>query len=157
RLTEQGESRPLLDALLLKARHDLGLPVIQDGGLADLPEPARSKYEDRYVEAIRTVGRGLLEAGDIPGAWPYYRAIGEKEPVVAAIEAYAPAESDEALGQVVEVAFNQGVHAGKGWTLILDHYGACSAITAFEHLPPDSETRVPCADRLVRHLHAQLT
>jgi hypothetical protein len=109
-LTERGEFRALLDALLLQARHDLGLPLIQGGGLSDLPEPARSKYEERYVEAIRSVGRRFLDAGDIPGAWPYFRAIGEIEPVARAINDYQPADAQERLGQVVEVAFTPGAN-----------------------------------------------
>jgi hypothetical protein len=157
RLAERGEFRALLDAMLLKARHELGLPLIQVGTLTDLPEPVRSQYEERYVAAIRTVGRRLLEAGDIPAAWPYFRAIGETEPIAAALEAYRAAEADERLGQVVEVAFNQGAHPRRGFELILDYYGACSAITAFEHLPPDEATRTACAGLLVRHLHEQLT
>src|SRR4051812_41346637 len=72
-LSDRGEFRPLLDALLLKARHELGLPLIQEGNLAGLAEPLRSQYEARYVEAIRNVGTRLLEAGDIAGAWPYFR------------------------------------------------------------------------------------
>ena len=156
-LTERGDFRALLDALLLKARHDLDLPLIPLGGLGDLPEPVRSQYEERYVAALRDVGRRLLDAGEIAAAWPYFRAIGEKGPVVKAIEGYEPpAEPDERLGQVVDVAFNQGAHPARGFALILDHYGACSAITAFDHLPPDEATRVSCADRLVRHLHALL-
>src|SRR4051812_37914070 len=151
-LADGGESRALLDALLLKARHELGLPLIQVGSLADLPEPTRAQYEERYVEAIRSVGERLLASGDIPAAWPYYRAIAEPEPVARAIDAYTPSEGDERLGQVVEVAFNQGAHPRKGFELILDHYGTCSAISAFEHLPPDNATRVACADRLVRQL-----
>lgn len=156
-LAGRGEFRALLDALLLKARHELGLPLIQVGSLADLPEPMRARYEERYIEAIRSVGGRLLASGDIPAAWPYYRAIAEPEPVARAIDAYTPSEGDERLGQVVEVAFNQGAHPRKGFELILDHYGTCSAISAFEHLPPDDATRVACADRLVRQLHEHLT
>ena len=156
-LEERGEFRALLDALLLKARHELGLPLIQVGSLSELPEPARSKYEDRYVEAIRAVGNRLLSVGDIPGAWPYFRAIAEREPVAAALEEYALAEGDDQIGAIVDVAFNQGAHPRKGFELILEHYGACSAITSFDHLPPDESVRVPCAERLLRHIHEQLT
>ncbi len=156
-LADRGEFRALLDAKLLKARHDLGLPLVLAGSLADLPEPGRTRYEERYVEAIRDVGGRLLEAGEIGAAWAYFRAIAEKEPVAAAIEAYDPPENDDRIGQVVEVAFNQGVHPRKGFGLILDHYGTCSAISAFESLPPDEATRVACADRLVRRLHDDLT
>src|SRR5450759_642706 len=66
-LDDRGEFRALLDAMLLKARHELGLPLVQSGGFGEIPEDLRSKYEDRYVEAIRVVGGKLLAAGDIPG------------------------------------------------------------------------------------------
>ena len=151
------DPRALLDALLLKARHDLGLPLIQTGNFSDLPEPARTAYEERYVEAIRHVGRLLLDAGEIATAWPYFRAIGEPEQVARAIDDYSPAEQDERLGQIVEVAFNHGANPRKGFELILEHYGTCSAITAFEHLPHDEAIRIGCADRLVRQLHEHLT
>ena len=156
RLDEQRAYRPLLDALLLKARHDLGLPLIQSGSLADLPEPARAAFEDRYIEAIRTVGRKFLDAGDIPAAWPYFRAIAEPEPVARAIDEFVPDDGDERIGPVVEVAFNHGANPRKGFALILEHYGTCSAITAFEHLPADESVRVACGALLVRQLHEHL-
>lgn len=155
-LSQRGAYRALLDALLLRARHELGLPLIQVGSLADLPEPTRSQYEERYVEAIRSVGSRLLDAGQIASAWPYFRAIGEPEPVHRALDAYVATENDEQLNQVVEVAFNQGANPRKGFELIAEHYGICSAISAFEHLPPDEATRIACAERLVNQLHAQL-
>ena len=146
----------MLDARLLRARLDLGLPPLLTGSLAEIAEPARTRYEERYVEAIREVGGRLLEANEIGAAWAYFRAIGEKDPVFRAIEACELTPEDEKLGQVIEVAFNQGVHPQKGFGLILDHYGTCSAITAFESLPPDEAVRVACADRLVRRLHDDL-
>jgi hypothetical protein len=156
-LTERGEFRPLLDALLLRARHELELPLVQPGSLVDLPEPTRTHYEERYVEAIRKVGALMLEKGEIAAAWPYFRAISEPASVVEAIEAYAPGtEPDERLNQVVEVAFNQGVAPRKGFELILKHYGTCSSISAFESLPQDPAIRQHCAGKLVRQLHAHL-
>src|SRR4051812_3981749 len=109
-MEDQGEPRSLLDALLLKARHDLGLPAVQTAPLAEIPEPARSQYEERYVQAIRHVGDKVLKSGDLVSAWPYFRAIGEKEPIIAALDHFTPGEGDESVGHVVEVAFNQGVH-----------------------------------------------
>src|SRR5271165_5086844 len=55
-LDATGEYRALLDAHLLKARHELGLPLIHQGGLSVLAEPLRSRFEERYVEAVRLVG-----------------------------------------------------------------------------------------------------
>jgi hypothetical protein len=156
-LSSLGKFRALLDALLLKARHELGLPLIQDGDIASIEEPLRTEYETRYVEAIRIVGTRLLETGDIAAAWPYFRAIGETEPVARAIETYVPAADDERAGAIIEVAFNQGANPRRGFELILDHYGTCSAITAFEHLAGDAASRPAAAGRLVHRLHEELT
>ncbi len=153
----QGDFRGLLDALLLRARLDLGLPLVRPGSLGDLPEPTRTRYEDRYVAAIRRGGRLILDAGEVGAAWAYFRAIGEKEPIVAAIDRFEPTEDDsERLGEVIDVAFGQGVHPARGFDLILDHHGTCSALTAFESLPPDEAIRRHAATRLARRLHADL-
>ncbi len=50
-----------------------------------------------------------------------------------------------------------GLTPGKGFELILAHYGTCSAISAFEHLP-SRRIDLPglCADRLVKQLHEHL-
>ena len=155
-MEERGDPRGLLDALLLKARSDLGLPAVQPSSLAELPEPARSRYEDRYVEAIRHVGGRLLREGNLLAAWPYFRAIGEKEPIIAALDAFEPGDSEDSLGHVVEIAFNNGVNPRRGFDLILDHYGVCSAITAFDGLPADEALRIACAEKLTRRLHEHL-
>ena len=157
-LDAKREYRALLEAHLLKARHELGLPLIMSGPLASLPEPARTRYEEKYVAAIRLVGSRHLDAGDIPTAWAYYRAIAETEPVASAIRDFQPTENDERLGAVIEVAFNHGVSPERGFELIMEHYGTCPAITAFEQLPPhEAATRTACAGRLIRHLHRELT
>jgi hypothetical protein len=157
-LDHAGEYRALLDALLLKARHELGLPLVALPPLAELSEPARSQYEEKYVAAIRLVGSRHLDKGDIPTAWAYFRAIGENEPVAEAIAAYSPAPADERLGAVIEVAFNHGVSPRRGFEMILAHYGTCPAISAFEQLPAhDEKVRVACAETLIRHLHGELS
>ena len=144
RLSANGDYRAMLDVLLLKSRYELGLPLIAPGPLSDLPEPQRSRFEERYVEAIRLVGSKYLDNGDIPTAFAYYRAIGETEPIVNAIDEYRPSENDDRLGAIIEVAFNHGVRPRRGFDLILEQYGTCPAISAFEQLPPhDAAVRVP--------------
>ena len=99
----------------------------------------------------------MLDRGEIAAAWPYFRAIGESEPIARAIDAFEPGEdSGEALSQVIEVAFNQGVAPRKGFELILRNYGTCSSISSFEGLPPEETLRQDCAGMLVRQLHAHL-
>lgn len=153
----RGDYRGLLDALLLKARLDLGLSAAQPASFAELPEEIRTRYEERYVEAIKRVGGKLLDKGDIAGAWPYFRAIGEAEAVAKAIDAFEPTEDDPRVNSVVEVAFNHGANPRKGFELILRHYGTCSAITAFEQLPRDESVRSAAAAGLIRQLHEHLT
>lgn len=154
--TAKNEPRPLLDALLLKARFELGLPG--SGAVSDQINPElKLKYEDRYVEAIRQVGQRLLDQGQIAAAWPYFRVIGEKEPVKAAIEAFDPSQADEhSLGAVIDVAFQQQVHPVKGFSWILDRYGICSTISSFEALPNDEQVRAEAAALLTKALYEQL-
>jgi hypothetical protein len=157
-LTEAGHYRELLDALLLKARHELGMPLVAPAAAAEIPEPTRSRYEEKYVEAIRLVGSKYLEESDIPTAWAYFRAIGEPEPVARAIREYQAVENDERLGTIIEIAFHHGVAPPRGFELILDNYGVCPAISALEQVPPqDESTRVGCTERLIRRLHDDLT
>jgi hypothetical protein len=67
-LDQRGQFRVLLDALLLKARHELGLPLIQVGSLADLPESDRARFEEHYVEAIRSAsGSSMPATSPAPG------------------------------------------------------------------------------------------
>lgn len=156
-LEAAGEHRLLLDALLLKARHELGLPLIQVGRLSDLPEPDRSRFEERYVEALRHVGGKLLEIDDIPAAWPYFQAIGEPGPVAEAIDRIQPPDDPDRVARLIEVAFHQGANITRGFDLILENYGACSAITSLEQVAPsDDSVRASCVERLIRHLHEQL-
>ena len=152
-----GDYRLLLDALLLKARHELGLPLIQVGRLSDLPEPDRTRFEERYVEALRHVGGKLLETDNIPAAWPYFQAIGEPGPVAEAIDRLQPSDDQELIARLIEVAFHQGANITRGFELILENHGACSAITSLEQLAPaDDAIRASCVERLIRHLHEQL-
>jgi hypothetical protein len=153
---EKAQPRPLLDALLLKARLDLGLSPT--GVISELlPADLKMKYEDRYVEALRSVGQMLLDRSDIPAAWPYFRVIGEKEPVRIAIENFDPGQADEhALGAVIDIAFQQQVHPIKGFSWVLDRYGICSAISSFEAIPGDEKIRAEAAAMLTKALYDQL-
>jgi hypothetical protein len=157
-LEATGDLRALLDALLLRARYELGLPLVSSGSLAEITEPIRTQYEEKYIEALRLVGSKYLVTGDIPSAWAYFRAIGETDLIARAIRDYRPSEDDERLGAVIEVAFNHGVNPLRGFELILEQYGTCSAITAFEQLSAhDEAVRRTCAGRLIERLHADLS
>jgi len=142
----------VFEARLMKSRHALGLPLIQNERLEDLPEAKRVAHERAFMDAAREVGGLFLADGDIPRAWSYFRAIGETAPVAAAIGNLQPQENQEA---VIEIALQERVHPSKGFELILANYGICRAITFFEQYP-DRKTRDDCMRLLVRTLHHEL-
>jgi len=91
-----GQYHELFDARLMQARHELGLPIVPSGTLDDLPEPARTRMEEKYLEACREVGSLLLEAGRVREAWMYLRPVGEKADVAVALEELRERETAKA-------------------------------------------------------------
>jgi hypothetical protein len=152
-IAEKDKNYPLLfEARLMQARHRIGLPLIFNASLDDLPEEQRQAYEEAMRESARETGNLFLADGDIPRAWPYFRAIGDPAPVAAAIEKI---DKPDQLDGIIEVAFGQGVHPRKGFELLLKNHGICRAITFFEQYP-DPKTRDQCALLLLRALHGEL-
>ena len=152
-IAQKDKNYPLLfEARLMQARHKIGLPLIFNASLDDLPEEQRRAYEEAMREAARETGNLFLADGDIPRAWPYFRAIGDPAPVAAAIEKI---DKTDQLDGIIEVAFGQGVHPRKGFELLLKNHGICRAITFFEQYP-DPKTREQCALLLLRALHTEL-
>ena len=155
----QGEYRALLDALLLKARHELGLPL-DHVGLARQPSRTGTHASTKKNTSPRSgwSARAISRPATSRPPGPTIARSPKPSRWRSAIRDYRPIENDERLGAIIEVAFNHGVSPERGFELILEHYGTCPAITAFEQLPPHEEaTRAACAGRLIRHLHRELT
>jgi hypothetical protein len=146
----------LFDALLMKKRQALGLPLVRPTSLKDVPEGQRDEFEKYHIDTAREIGQLLLRDGSIAQAWNYFRAISEPGPVAAAIEALPEsAEPDEAL---VDIALFQGVAPVRGLQMFLKSHGTCSTITAldqqFAQMTPES--RAACARVMVRRLYDDL-
>ena len=122
----------LFEALLMKKRHELALPLLPNGPLNDLTDDKQKAYDAGSIEAAREVGGLFLAQGDIARAWPYYRAVGESEPIHEAIDRLDPGDDQEG---VIEIAYNERVHPRKGFELVLENYGTCRAITYFAQYP----------------------
>ncbi len=149
-------SYPLIfEARLMRKRHELGMPLIQTEPWRNLDADVQAEYEQATVDAAREVGTLFLDDGQVGRAWPYFRALGDKEQVRAAIESCTESEAGEALDGVIEVAYHEQVHPRKGFELILKHYGTCRAITNFSQYPVD-EGRADCAHLLARQVHSEL-
>ncbi len=150
-LTEK-DYRQLFQARLLQKRFELGLPLIQSSAFESLPPENRAVFEEAFLRAARETGELFLADGDIPGAWPYFRAIGDLAPVRAAID---KVEQHENVAAIIEIAYQEQVHPRKGFELILSQYGVCRAISSvFQY--PDPEGRKDCIALLTRTLHADL-
>jgi hypothetical protein len=150
---EERNYREVFRTRLMQVRQRLGLPLIEVEPATEMSGEKRGAYEKAVQDAARETGDLFLSAGDIPGAWPYFRAIGETAAVAAAIEEVTGGEHVEAL---IDIAFREQVHPRKGFELILEHRGICNAITWFGSMPAGA-SRGECLRLLVRTLYDELS
>lgn len=148
----------LFYALLMKKRHELGVTPIPTQPAQELPPGVHADYEEAIRQAGRTVGQLYLDDGDLPTAWNYFRLIGDAKPLKDVLDRYQPAEGED-VSPLIEIAFHHGVHPTKGFDLVLDRQGICSAITMVSSLESGlaPEVRTYCVRRLVAALYEQLT
>jgi hypothetical protein len=158
RLCEEREYGKLFYAMLMKKRFDMGVSPIPTGGAGEMTPKQQEEYEAAVREACRTVGKLFLETGNLPAAFEYLRMIGEPAAVAEALDSYSPGDEVD-VQPVIEIAFHHGLNPKRGFDLVLDRYGICSAITflsgGFSN-NHTTEVRDHCIGRLVRSLHSQL-
>ena len=63
-------------------------------------------------------------------AWLYLRPLGENQAVADALQKVEPDENN--VGELIQLALNEGIAPARGLELILNHYGTCNAVTAFD-------------------------
>jgi hypothetical protein len=157
-LRQAEDFQNLFYALLLKKRVELGVSPFPTGPASELPPETHEPYEQAIREAGREVGNALLARKRFSHAWGFFRMLGEPEPVRAALANYEPGP-DEDIYPLVEITWQGGVLPKKGFDLVLDRHGVCSAITMLSSsdLRNNDDLRDYCVGRLVRALHAQLS
>ncbi|MCE9563581.1 MAG: hypothetical protein K8U57_16185 [Planctomycetes bacterium] len=148
----------LFYALLLKKRVELGVSPFPTGPSNELPPETHEPYEQSIREAGRTIGTALLERRKFQQAWTFFRMLGEPEPVRAALEAFEPGPDDDVY-PIIEIAWQGGLLPKKGFDLVLERHGVCSAITmvSSSDISSNPELRDYCVSRLIHALHAQLS
>jgi hypothetical protein len=157
-LRRHGDFGKLFYALLLKKRFAMGVTPIPTAASNELSTQQQEEYEGSVREACRTVGKLFLDANNIPAAYEYLRMIGEPGPVVEAIDRFTPGDETD-VQPIIDIAFHHGLNPNRGFDLVLDRYGICSAITFLgggfqaSHGP---EIRNHCIGRLIRSMHDQL-
>ncbi len=158
-LRESKEYHRLFDALLMKQKFGMGLPLVRPTSFDDVPDDKREAFEKSYIEAAREVGQLFLADNQIGQAWLYYRTIREPEPVAKAVEAYQPnTDQSEELDEILNIALYEGANPVKGLEIMLQTHGTCNTVTALDQKMPelDLEQRQRAACLLVRDVYADL-
>jgi tetratricopeptide (TPR) repeat protein len=148
----------LFDALLLKKKHELGLPLMRPTSLDDVPDDLRTDFEKFYVDAAREVGTLLLEDDQLNDAWVYFRTIQEPEKVSAALEnATLPDDYDKSQ-ELINIALYEGANPVRGLEFLLKSNGTCNTITALDQVIGQlgEEDRKKAAAMMVQHLYDEL-
>lgn len=148
----------VFDALMLKKKFELGLPLLRPTSLSDVPQDQRETFERAYIEAAREVGQGLIENGQLNDAWLYFRTIQEKAPIAAAIENMSLPDDYEKAQELINIALYEGAHPLKGLQFLLKTNGTCNTITTLDQVMPQlsGEERQQAAALMVRHLYDEL-
>ena len=143
-------------ALLLKKRVELGVSPFPTGNATELPPQTHEAYEDAIRTAGRYVGGLLLERKEYAKAWAFFRLLGEPEPIRAVLEAYSPGPDDDVYS-IIEITWQNGLLPKKGFDLVLDRHGICSAITMVSgsDLSSNLDLRDYCITKLAEALYVQ--
>jgi hypothetical protein len=153
---EKKKYNHLFEALKLRLRYQMGLPLWEHTPGEQLDPAVRDRYEDGLIEACREVGTLLLEDGRVREGWMFLQPVGD---TAAAAEALRAMEvDDDNVDELVEVALHAGVDPEFGYSLVLKHYGTCNAITTFEQTMPGRplEVQRAAAALLLRSLYGDL-
>jgi hypothetical protein len=155
-LRERKRYHELFEALKMRVRWRLGLPLLHVDAGDRLDESQRNKLEDGLIEACREVGMLLLREGNIREGWMYLRPVGDKEAVARELANVEPQE--DKIDELVEVALHEGVDPKLGFKLLLQRYGTCNAITTFDSVMfrHSKAEQQAAAGLLVEHVHAEL-
>ena len=156
-LRSQKKYHELFEVLKMQLRQRLGLPLLASEGSADgLTEEQRQKLEEGLIQACREVGAALLAEGQIREGWMYLRPVGDKAEAARLLSQIKPGE--ENYEELIDVCLHEGIDIGRGYGLVLEHFGTCNAITQFDSsLARRSRAdQAPAAKLLLRQVHSDL-
>jgi hypothetical protein len=146
----------LFEVRKMQLRRELGLPLVASDATEGLTSAQRNRLEEGLLEACREVGAGLLAEGNIREGWMYLRPVGDRAEAARLLARIAATE--ENYEDLIDVCLHEGVDIGRGYGLVLEHFGTCNAITTFDSLlarRPRHE-QAPAARLLVRQVHQDL-
>jgi hypothetical protein len=146
----------LFEALKMRVRRKLGLPMLYSESGDQLVPEQRNKLEEGLIDACREVGSLLLKDGRLREGWIYLRPVGDRKEAQKLLSAI-PVDEDN-LEDLIEIFLREGVDPARGFQLVLEHYGTCNSITTFdsEMARHDKAAQRAAASFLVHRIHQDL-
>lgn len=153
---QNGRPLELFEALKMRIRHRLGLPLI-----APEDEPRQSDDVDRQLEAglleaCRETGELFLSQGKIREGWMYLRPTGDTARAAELLAQIEPNEDN--VEDLIGVLLHEGVDIARGFRLLLNRNGTCNSITTYEQsiANRDKPNRAAAARVLLEHFYNEL-
>lgn len=154
---DRGEYHRLFEARKFAARIRAGVPPFFIQRAPQLSAQQNKAIETELLAACREVGEQLANAGQPGAAWTYLQPLDDLDFVRRVLE-QAP-RTEESLSDLIQICLFERAHPDFGYSLVLEELGTCQAISAFDSAFPglDNEQRSALAERLIRHMHRELT
>lgn len=158
-LREEKNYHRLFDALLMKKKNQLGLPLLHPTSLVDVPADQRADFENYYVDSARETGSLFLKNGQLAEAWVYFRTIQEPDAVAEALEQTTLPDDYDKSQELINIALYEGANPVRGLQFLLQSNGTCNTITAMDQALQglDSKNRQKSSAMIVRHLYDELS
>ncbi len=147
----------LFEALKMRVRNRLGLPLVTDDNEPSRPEDVERQLEVGLLDACREAGTMLIEEGQVGEGWMYLRPTGDVDFAKQLIQDVEI--NDDNYDEMIQVLLHEGIDVGRGFQAVIDHQGTCNSITLYEQsLATRSKAdRKAAASCLLSHLYNELT
>ena len=154
--TERKQFHELFEVLKMKVRRDLKLPLLFDDDGDDLDAQQSERLEQGLLQACRTVGTLFFENGQPREGWMFLQPVGDRN-LAQTLITNVPVDEENA-DTIIDVALTEGAAPLYGFELLLERFGTCNAITAFDSQVAMAKrsVRVVIAERLVTHLYEEI-
>lgn len=155
-LRDQKDFHQLFEALKMQTRYELGLPILYTRRPDELNAAQQHELESGLLDACREVGTLLVEAGKLREGWIYLQPVGDQDLNHRLLESYPVA--DDNVEEIIDISLMQLAAPSVGYSLVLQRYGTCNAITSFDSTVHslDALNKKRLAGQLTRHIYEEL-
>lgn len=155
-LRDNRRAAELFEAMKMKTRHGLGLPLIVTDIDPKQTDEVERQLEDGMIEACREAGKMLLEDGNVSAGWMYLRPTGDLE-LTNRLLAKLPIKDDN-YDDMIQILVGEGVDIARGYRAVLKQQGTCNSITMYEQtlVGRPKADRQAAAGELLDHFYEEL-